>query len=179
MNKVFIATSLDGYIADINGSVDFLNEYPDPVNEDMGYHSFIESIDALIMGSKTFETILGFGIDWPYTKPVYVVTSQERFLPEKLIGKVSFINGSPQQIISQMLALQHKHLYIDGGRVIQSFLQENLIDEMIITTVPCLLGSGVALFGSVSQTIFFSCIETKTFSNGLVQCRYVKRNSTS
>lgn len=176
MNKVFIATSLDGYIADKNGSVDFLNQYPDPAGEDMGYHHFMDSIDALVMGSKTYETVLGFGVDWPYTKPVYVLTSQQRKLPENLVGKVAFIKGDPQQVVSQMQALQHTHLYIDGGNVIQSFLQSNLIDEMIITTIPCLLGSGISLFGSLPHTLFFSCAETTKFSNGLVQCRYIKRS---
>lgn len=176
MNKVFIATSLDGYIADKNGSVDFLNHYPDPAGEDMGYYHFMDSIDALVMGSKTYETVLGFGIDWPYTKPVYVLTSQQRKLPENLVGKVTFIKGDPQQVVSQMQALQHTHLYIDGGNVIQSFLQSNLIDEMIITTIPCLLGSGISLFGALSHTQFFSCVAIQKFSNGLAQCRYVRRS---
>ncbi|NBO49599.1 MAG: dihydrofolate reductase, partial [Chitinophagia bacterium] len=138
MVKVFIATSLDGFIADKNGSVDFLYKYPEPSGEDMGYYNFMSTIDALVMGRKTFETVLGFGVEWPYTKPVFVWTTHLKSVPKELEAKVQFINGNPKQIISKLNEMNLHHIYIDGAKTIQSFLNEDLIDEMTITTVPLL-----------------------------------------
>ena len=98
MVKVFIATSLDGFIADKNGSVDFLYKYPEPSGEDMGYYNFMSTIDALVMGRKTFETVLGFGVEWPYTKPVFVTSSSEVYgknISDSLKESDDRILGSP------------------------------------------------------------------------------------
>ena len=169
MNKVFIATSLDGFIADDKGAVDFLYKYPEPPGEDMGYYNFIASIDALLMGRKTFETVLGFGVEWPYTKPVYVWSSTIKSIPSNLIGKVHLVEGALSQVISQLHALNHFNLYIDGGKTIQSFLNEDLIDEMTITTIPILLGGGIPLFNCITTERTFRCVESKTFPHGVVQ----------
>ena len=107
MVKVFIAASLDGYIADQYGSVDFLYQYPEPAGEDMGYYNFMSTIDALVMGRKTFETVLGFGVEWPYTKPVFVWTSHLKSVPKELEPKVQLINGNPKQIILSCSAAFH------------------------------------------------------------------------
>ena len=174
-NKIFIAVSLDGYIADQNGSVEFLNLYPDPKDEDMGFHGFMQSVDALLMGRKTFETVLGFGVEWPYTKPVYVWTSTLREIPAALEGKVRLLNGSISEILEIIHSAGYVNLYIDGGQVIQSFLNDDLIGEMIITIVPVLIGAGIPLFGTVKVQRLFTCTETKAFSNGLVQSRFLRK----
>lgn len=169
MNKVFIATSLDGFIADEHGSVDFLYRYPEPPGEDMGYYNFMASVDALLMGRKTFETVLGFGVEWPYTKPVYVWSSTLKRVPSNLEGKVHLVNGTLSQVISQLHELNHVNLYIDGAKTIQSFLNEDLIDEMTITIIPILLGAGIPLFKSVTKERSFKCIVSKTYPHGVVQ----------
>jgi len=176
-NKVFIATSLDGFIADKNGSVDFLYKYPEPEGEDMGYYQFMSSIDALLMGRKTFETVLGFGVAWPYTKPVFVWSSTLVAIPEDLNGKAFLIKGTPTELITQVNAMGHHHLYIDGGRTIRAFLEEDLIDEMIITTIPVLLGDGIPLFGHKGDMILFRCEESKCFSHGVTQSRYIRQKN--
>jgi dihydrofolate reductase len=174
MNKVYIAASLDGFIADQNGSVDFLNSYPDIPGEDMGYNKFISSIDAILMGRKTFETVLGFGVEWPYHKPVFVWTSTLTEVPSKLKGKVFLISGTLKQIISSLRELNHHSIYIDGGKTIQSFLQEDLVHEMTITTIPVLLGSGIPLFGDLTSVLSFKCVSNSMYSNGLVQHTYLR-----
>jgi len=174
--KVFIATSLDGFIADQNGSVDFLYKYPDIPNEDMGYVKFISSIDAILMGRKTFETVLGFGVEWPYKEPVYVLTSTLKTIPSDLEGKVFYINGTPETIISTLRNDQHYNIYLDGGKTIQSFLDEGLVDEMIITTIPVLLGSGISLFGELKTWQYFECVESKNYTNCVTQSKFVKTN---
>lgn len=175
MNKVFIATSLDGFIADQNGSVDFLYKYPEPQGEDMGYQNFISSIDALLMGRKTFETVLSFGVEWPYKIPVFVWTSQLNSIPFNLENKVQLISGNPNAIISQLHKLNHHNIYIDGGKTIQSFLNEDLIDEMTITTIPVLLGSGISLFSKLNSSIFFNCTDSKCFSHGVSQNTFKRK----
>jgi dihydrofolate reductase len=172
MVKVFIAVSLDGYIADHHGSVDFLYKYPEPEGEDMGYHHFISTIDALVMGRKTFETVLTFGVEWPYSRPVYVWTSELKDIPSSLKDKVYLINGTPASIVEELSSLNHINLYIDGGKTIQSFLNEDMVDEMIITTIPVLLGSGIPLFSNTNKPLYFNCIESRSFSHGVTQSRY-------
>ena len=171
-NKVFIATSLDGFIADKNGSVDFLYKYPEPEGEDMGYYKFMSGIDALLMGRKTFETVLGFGVAWPYTKPVFVWSSTLKAIPEELNGRAFLIKGTPVQLIAQLNESGYHHLYIDGGQTIRSFLSENLIDEMTITTIPVLLGEGIPLFGYLRTPLFFNCVNSKKFEHGISQSNY-------
>jgi dihydrofolate reductase len=175
LNKVFIATSLDGFIADNKGSVDFLYKYPEPEGEDMGYYAFMSGIEALVMGRKTFETVLGFGIAWPYTKPVFVWSTQLKEIPETLEGKVHLIQGAPREITLRLHADGYHQLYIDGGQTVQSFLREGLIDEMIITVIPMVLGSGIPLFGEVEVPVSFHCTESRAFSHGVVQSKYVRR----
>ena len=135
-NSLFIATSLDGYIADKNGGIDWLNTVPNPDLEDMGYSNFIRRIDALVMGRTTFETVCAFDIDWPYTKPVYVLSNTLIEIPENYQGKAFLKKGSLTDILHDIHQQGHHRLYIDGGATIQSFLKEDLIDEMILTTIP-------------------------------------------
>jgi dihydrofolate reductase len=98
-NKVFIATSLDGFIADKNGGIDWLNSIPNPDYIDMGYGEFTSQIEALVMGRNTYETICEFDIDWPYQKPVFVLSNSLTSIPEKLKEKVILIKGPLKEVI--------------------------------------------------------------------------------
>ena len=175
MNKVFIATSLDGFIADENGGIDWLHTIPNPDNEDHGYYDFMKGIDALLMGRVTFETVLGFGIDWPYDKPVFVLSRNLEEVPANLAGKVFIVNGELPAILDQLHKDGYHHLYIDGGSTIQSFLREDLIDEMTITQIPILLGSGFPLFGKVPEHLTFELIQSKVFLGQMVQSVYKRK----
>lgn len=175
INKVYIATSLDGYIADSEGKIDFLYAYPDPVDEDMGYEGFMKGVDALLMGRRTFETVLGFGIEWPYKLPVHVWTSKWKTVPPGLEGKIFFTEGNTVSVISQLHEKGYRSIYVDGGQVIQSLLVEDLIDEMTITTVPVLLGSGIPLFGDAGRRLMFTSKDTRRFSNGVCQAMYIRK----
>jgi dihydrofolate reductase len=171
-NSVFIATSIDGYIADKNGRIDWLNSIPNPTNDDMGYVEFTKEIDALVMGRKTFETVLGFDVDWPYDKPVFVLSNKLKEIPESHKGKAFLVRGSLTEILNQINDRGFSRLYIDGGTTIRNFLKEDLIDEMILTTIPILLGGGSSLFGELSNELKFELIETRTFLNQITQNHY-------
>jgi dihydrofolate reductase len=171
-NAVFIATSLDGYIADKNGGIDWLHATPNPDQNDMGYVEFFETIDALVMGRTTFETVCNFDIDWPYTKPVFVLSRTMNEIPKKYKEKAFLVKGSLTEIIADIHDQGYFKLYIDGGATIQSFLNEDLIDEMVITTIPILLGGGSPLFSKLDQELHFKCTETQTFLNTIVQSRF-------
>lgn len=168
---VYIATSLDGFIARKDGDIDWLSKYEDPVIEDYGFNEFINKIDAFLIGRKTFDKVLSFD-KWSYTKKVYVLTSTGKQVPEKLKGKVEFISSTPGNLLNQFRLEGYSGVYIDGGKTIQSFLKEDLIDEMIITTIPVLLGEGIPLFGSLKYELNFKHLETVVYQNGLVKSHY-------
>jgi dihydrofolate reductase len=168
-NSVYIGTSIDGYIADKNGGIDWLHAIPNPENIDMGYTAFMQQIDALVMGRNTFETILGFDIDWPYKKPVFVLSNSLKTIPEKCTGRAYVVNGSLLDVLSEIHGRGFNRLYIDGGRTIQSFLAEDLIDEMIITYIPILLGGGIPLFGQFQHQLKFECTHSEIFLDKIVQ----------
>ncbi|MCF8243209.1 MAG: dihydrofolate reductase family protein [Melioribacteraceae bacterium] len=172
-NYVFIAESLDGFIATASGGINWLNEIPNPDKSDFGYNKFISNIDAIVMGRISFEKVLTFD-EWIYPKPVFVLSNTLEFLNENLSGKAEIIKGDIRNIISRLNQAGYKNLYIDGGKTIQSFLRENLIDEMIITRVPVLLGSGITLFGNIDRKINFDHIRTEVLNNHLVQSCYKK-----
>lgn len=173
-NKVFIATSLDGYIADQNGSIAWLDTLPEINNIDTGYDAFTEEIDALVMGRKTFETVCGFNIEWPYKKPVFVVSNTLAEIPEKYTQHVHLLNGTVENILKEIHSQNYNRLYIDGGGLIQSFLKEDLIDEMIITVIPVLLGAGIPLFSDLPHRLNFKCISSKIFLKAVVQNHFVR-----
>ncbi len=174
-NSVFIAMSLDGYIADKKGGIDWLHKIPNPQNEDMGYTEFSENIDALVMGRTTFETVCGFDMDWPYSQPVFVLSNTLQEIPDSYREKVFLIKGPLAEIQKQLHQKGHHRLYIDGGTTIQGFIQEDLIDEMTITTFPILLGSGHTLFGELPEGVEFELLTSKVYLNQLVQSRYRRK----
>ena len=173
-NAVFIATSMDGFIAGKDGDISWLDTIPIPEGTDMGYHAFMDRTDAILMGRISFETVLGFGIDWPYAKPVFVWSRRSLTIPDELQEKVFPIQGRTSEVLSQLHALGHRRLYIDGGMTIQSFLKEDLIDEMIITTIPVVLGEGISLFGELHPPTWFSCVQSQIFADAIVQSHYIK-----
>ena len=170
---VFIATSIDGFIAREDGSIDWLPTGADTKFEDYGYADFMKSVDGLVMGRKTYETVRGFGGEWPYgTKPVVVLTTKKIQIPKELAKTVTTMSGKISAILSHLETLGMKHLYIDGGVTIQKFLNAGAIERLIINRIPVLIGKGIPLFGPVDQDIKLSHIGTKTYPSGLVQSEY-------
>lgn len=153
-NYVYIATSLDGFIADKDGNIDWLSEIPNPDKSDYGFDGFMDCVDAVVLGRKTFEQVLFFG-KWFYTKPVFVVTNSLQTLPDDLKGKAEIISGKPRKITDRLHGKGFNNLYIDGGSTVQNFLQADLIDTMIITTIPVVLGEGIPLFTTMKQRFWF------------------------
>ncbi|CAM1352771.1 dihydrofolate reductase family protein [Tenacibaculum halocynthiae] len=174
-NKVFIAKSLDGYIADKNGGLDWLQSIPNPNNDDMGYVEFTNGIDALVMGRTTFETVIGFDVPWPYNKPVFVLSNKLNEIPESHKEKAFLIKGTLMEILDQIHKKGFHKLYIDGGTTIRSFLKEDLIDEMVLTTIPVLLGSGSSLFTELPNELNFELIERKKYLNQITQNHYKRK----
>ena len=172
--SVYIATSLDGFIARPDGDIDWLHRpaYAASDGGDLGYGDFIKSVDILVMGRKSFEKVLSFS-EWPYEKtPVVVLSSQNLAIPGHLQGKVRVENLAPKKLVAQLECEGAKHLYIDGGTTIQTFIKAGLIDEITITRIPIILGSGIPLFGSLEVELPLVHRGTKSYSNGFVQTTY-------
>lgn len=167
--SVFIGTSVDGFIARRDGSLDFL---PADGGEPHGYDEFFASIDALVIGRKTFETVEAYD-EWPYgDKRVVVLSSQPIDFSHVKGGSIEQMAGSPAAVV-QLLNTSGAHdLYIDGGVTIQRFLRAGLIDQIIITRVPVLIGEGVPLFGAVPHDIRLRHVETQSYRSGLVKSEY-------
>jgi dihydrofolate reductase len=172
-NYVYIATSLDGFIATINGGLDWLENIPNPDKSDYGYSDFMINIDAIVMGRNTYEKVLSFG-KWPYNKPVFVLSNSLTNVPDSLKDKVEVVQGEIEPLVNQLNHRGYHNLYVDGGKVIQSFLQEDLIDEMIITRVPILLGNGIPLFRESQKNLKFKHMKTDVYNNNLVKSHYIK-----
>jgi dihydrofolate reductase len=167
--SVFIATSLDGYIARSNGSVDFL---PQDGGEPHGFTEFYDSVDAVVIGRKTFEWVLDYG-QWAYgKKPVVVLSSQPWSLKAPEGAICDFMEGTPAEIVERLSGRGWQHLYVDGGVTIQGFLEAGLIQKMTITRVPVLLGSGIPLFGALSRDVWLRHVGTRSFPSGLVTSEY-------
>jgi dihydrofolate reductase len=171
--SVFIATSVDGFIARPDGGLDWLPEAGSAEgDEDYSYQAFIDSVDAIVMGRKTFETALGFGA-WPYgAKPVVVLSSHPVEIPESIAGTVESMSGPPREVLRRLAARGMAHVYVDGGKTIQGFLREGLIQRMIITRIPILIGRGIPLFGLLERDIRLRPTGVRQFPNGLLQIRY-------
>jgi len=169
---VFMATTIDGYIARENDEIDFLMKY-DPQGEDHGYDKFIEDKDAIVMGSGSFKTILGFD-SWPYTLPVYVMSKnmKDSEVPEHLKGKVFLSAQTPEDLMNYLADKGLNKLYIDGGKLVSSFIEKGLIKEMTLTILPILLGKGRSLFQSFSKDIDLKLIKNQSFKCGFVQNTY-------
>jgi dihydrofolate reductase len=167
--SVFIGTSVDGFIARANGDLDFL---PPGGGEPHGYTEFMSTVDALVIGRNTFETVLTFD-EWPYgEKPVFVLST--RPLADPPPGAVvEHMSGDPADIVSRLAARGLQHIYVDGGITIQRFLRAGLIQRLIVTRVPVLIGTGIPLFGPLPQDIALTHVATRQYASGLVQSEYV------
>lgn len=170
-NYIYIATSLDGFIARKDGSIDWLTEIPNPDNSDFGFGDFIKNIDAIVMGKNTFETVLSF-TEWLYPKKVFVLSSTLKSIPDNVSDKAELINGKPDYVVDLLHSRNYTNLYIDGGKTIQTFLEQDLIDEMIITKIPILLGDGIPLFGKMDNDKRFIHTKTEILAGSLVKSYY-------
>ncbi len=172
--SVFIATSLDGYIARSNGSVDWLDALNKtvPEGEDCEYARFMASVDALVMGRHTFETVLSFR-EWPYgEKPVLIASRSLKSLPAHLPAQVELTSQAPASLVTQARARGWHRLYVDGGELVRSFLRAGLITDLTITTVPVLLGSGRRLFGELEEDLSVRLLSSVAYPFGFVQSVY-------
>ncbi len=167
--SVFIGTSVDGFIARANGDLDWL---PEGGGEPHGYDEFMASVDAIVIGRKTFETVLTLG-PWPYgDKRVVVLSSRPVDLSAARGAVVEQMAGPPAEIAARLAARGARHLYVDGGITIQRFLVAGLIQRLIITRVPVLIGEGVPLFGALPRDIRLHHVATRYYPSGLVQSEY-------
>ena len=168
---VFIATSLDGFIARPDGGLDWLQD-ANAAGEDHGYDAFIASVDGIFMGRETFRVSLGFD-PWPYSKPLIVLSTGFRKgdLPAHLADQVSIARSVPEAL-SESGRRGWRRAYVDGGATIRSFLRKGAVQDMVITRIPVLLGAGLPLFGPLPEDIALRHQGTRSFPSGLVQSRY-------
>ncbi len=172
--SVFIGTSLDGYISRGDGRIDWLEKANKRVTsgEDFGFNSFLNSIDLLIMGRKTFEQVIKFE-GWLYKDTKIIVMSARQIeIPGNLMGAVTVTKESPTQLIGRLSNESIKHVYVDGGMVIHSFLASRLVNEITVTIVPILIGNGKSFSGILPMDISLQHLKTTVFESGFVQIQY-------
>ena len=177
--SVFIATSLDGFIARKDGSVDWLMAAGGEPNdtEDFGYKVFFDSVDCMIMGRNSMEMVLEYA-QWPYEgKRVIVLSHTLTEVPEPLAGKIELYSGSLKELVAKLKQEGYKRAYVDGGKTIQSFINEGFISDLVITTIPVLLGEGLPLFGKTPSDIKLKHVETIAYANGFVKSTYEINNA--
>ncbi|HEX4903689.1 MAG TPA: dihydrofolate reductase family protein [Acidimicrobiales bacterium] len=181
---VFIATSLDGFIARPDGTLDWLTGRPaeeetgehDP-DQDFGYSAFLATVDALFMGRGTFDVVQGFEGDWPYPKPVYVWTSDPVAIQPKPGADVRPVSGELDEALDRLRADGIRQVYVDGGATIRAWLDAGLVDHMTISTVPVLIGEGIPLFGGTRPDIALELERSEVFPGGMVQRTYAVRRT--
>jgi dihydrofolate reductase len=167
--SVFIGASLDGFIARPDGALDWL---PPNGGEPHGYDEFMATVDAIVIGRKTFETVLTYDV-WPYENKPVVVLSTRLTRPKIPDGAVcEIMAGTPHQIVARLEQRGMKHIYVDGGVTIRGFLEAGLIQHLTITRVPVLLGSGIPLFGTLPHDIRVEHVATQSYPSGLVKSEY-------
>ena len=166
--SVFVGTSLDGFIARADGRYDFL---PEGGGEPHGYDEFMSTVDALVIGRHTFEVVLKLP-SWPYgSKPVFVLSTRP-IAPGPPGAVVERMSGAPADIVAQLDVRGIRHAYVDGGITVQRFLRAGLIQRLIITRVPVLIGEGISLFGVTGRDIPLKHVGTRQYASGLVQSEY-------
>ena len=170
VSTVFVGISVDGFMARPDGRFDFLPEEP----EDHGFDAFMATVDALVMGRNTFEVVLPFET-WPYGKTRVVVLSSRPMDLSAATARgavVEQMSGTPEEIVARLGERGARHLYVDGGDTIQRFMRAGLIDRLVITRVPVLIGEGISLFGAVPADVKLRHVQTRAFPSGLVQSEY-------
>lgn len=173
--KLYIATSLDGYIAREDGSIDWLDAVPNPDQIDHGYAEFYETIDTVILGRKTYEVILGFGVDWPYPDcKTYIVTSDSDY--QVKTENTEVLNEVSREQVDLIKRHSQKNIWIvGGGKVITAFLNLGQVDEMILSVIPTILGKGIRLFPDSPRETSFELINVQAFETGAVNLTYRKK----
>jgi dihydrofolate reductase len=173
MVSVYIATSLDGFIARADGGLDWLPQGDlQSGGEDYGYKAFVGTVDVLVMGRRSYEKVLSFP-EWPYgSMSVVVLSHGEVRIPERIAGTVEAMSGPPAELVARLAERGAEHLYVDGGATIQAFLAAGLVQRITITRVPVLLGDGISLFGPLARDVELRHVETLAYPNGLVQSTY-------
>lgn len=170
---VYIATSLDGFVARKDHRLDWLMKQVTE-GEEHGYEKFVSSVDGIVMGRGSYENVLSFEGEWPYAKPVVVMskTLVTSDVPEALRERVEISTLDPVDLLENLSGRGWKRAYIDGGKVVQSFLREGLIEDLVLTTIPILIGDGIRLFGSLEQDVDLEVASSKSFPSGLLQTHY-------
>ena len=173
---VFIATSLDGYVAREDHQIDWLIKY-DSNGEDHGYDAFIADKDCLVMGRGSYETVRGFS-EWPYNIPVIVMSKSlsQNDIPIELKDKIEISTSSPAELMQALENRGWKKAYIDGGKLVQSFIREGFVTDLCITTIPILIGNGISLFGHINADIDLELKNSQSFQTGMVQSLYAIKN---
>lgn len=170
--SVYIAVSLDGFIARLDGEIDWLGGGGEESGEDYGYKAFMDTVDAIVMGRNTYEKVLTFG-EWPYgIKPVVVLSRRPLSIPEHIAQTVEAMSCPPDELARRLSERGMERLYVDGGSTIRGFLDAGLLQRLIITRLPVLIGTGIPLFGPVARDIRLRHVQTRQFSTGLVQSEY-------
>ena len=171
--EVFIATSMDGFIARPDGDIDWLTSRPVPEGEDFGYTAFLEGVGAMVMGRESFGKVLTFP-DWPYKTPVVVLsrTPEKVTIPEALKDQVRVSGKSPRDVLLDLGAEGVTRVYIDGGQTIRSSLAEGLVRRVIVTLIPMLLGQGRPLWGHGAGDVNLTLVAARSWGNGFVQVEY-------
>jgi len=172
--SVFVAISIDGFIARADGTIDWLDKAQNlvPEGEDCGYRAFMDSVDILIMGRNTFEQMLTFG-PWPYgDTPVVVLSHKPLTIPAGLSETVSHSSESPRSLLDRLSDQGVLHVYVDGGSTVLGFLAESLIDEITVTTIPIAIGEGIPLFGPMEKDLTLIQMSTTAWDFGFVQTTY-------
>jgi dihydrofolate reductase len=174
---VYAGVSLDGFIAGKDGDISWLAAFENKEIND-SYKNFMTEVDAIVIGRGTYETVISFSA-WPYEKKAFLLSTSIKQVPEKLKDKIEIISMKPGEIRKYLSDNGFTNIYVDGGKVIQGFLKDDCIDEIIITRLPVLLGSGIPLFGSLSDMLEFTHIRTDVYSNGLVKSHYARKRKES
>ena len=165
--SVFVGASVDGFIARKNDDLDFLPEDAEP----HGYEEFYARVDVIVIGRKTFEKVLTFDA-WPYQGKRVVVLSSNAVDFSVIEGPAEHMSGPPEEIVAKLASDGARHVYVDGGVTIQRFLRAGLVQNIIITRVPVLIGEGIPLFGSLPRDVKLQHVSTRAFASGLVQSAY-------
>ena len=175
--SVYIGTSLDGFIAKKDGGIEWLTQF---ASEEAfaSYEEFTSKIDAIVIGRGTFEKVLSFPT-WPYDKKVFVLSASIKKVPDPLQDKVTVVSMAPAELLTHLSKEGFSSIYIDGGKVIQGFLDADLIDRLIVSQAPVLLGDGIPLFGPLLTELQFTHLRTMVQSNGLVRSYYERKRLKS
>lgn len=166
--SVFVGTSVDGFLAREDGALDFLPAE----SEEHGYEAFIASVDVIVIGRNTYDTVLRFP-EWPYgSKPVVVLSGRPIPAPPAADAVVELMSGEPRDVVARLAERGAGHLYVDGGITVQGFLRAGLVTRLVITRVPVLIGGGIPLFGPLPRDVRLEHVATRQYPSGLVQSEY-------